>query len=116
VKNSFRKLTLLAVSLLTTGGALGATPPAQLYAQKCAACHGKDLKGNPAMAKMFKVEPRAMDLVSKETLAKKDAELIEITTKGKNKMPAQEGKLTADDIAGLIAYIRTQAAPEEKTK
>jgi mono/diheme cytochrome c family protein len=36
-----------------------------------------------------------------------DAELSDITTNGKNKMPAYGKSLKAEDIAGLVAYIHT---------
>ena len=36
-----------------------------------------------------------------------DAELSDIIAKGKNKMPSYEKTLKADDIKGLVAYIRT---------
>jgi len=37
-----------------------------VYDAKCAGCHGKDAKGNPGMAKMFKVDPSALNLTSDE--------------------------------------------------
>jgi cytochrome c5 len=36
-----------------------------------------------------------------------DAQLTEIVAKGKNKMPAYDGKLTADQIKALVAHMRT---------
>ena len=38
-----------------------------------------------------------------------DAELTGIITNGKNKMPAYGKTLKADDIKGLVAYIRSLA-------
>ena len=35
-----------------------------------------------------------------------DAQLTEVVTKGRNKMPAYEGKLSKEQIAQLVAYIR----------
>jgi mono/diheme cytochrome c family protein len=35
-----------------------------------------------------------------------EAHLTEITVKGKNKMPGYDKKLTADEIKGLVAYVR----------
>lgn len=79
---------------------------AKTFAAKCASCHGKDAKGNPAMAKMFKVEPSAMDL----TGGKASGELAGVISKGKGKMPAFDGKLKAEEIAGLAAYLASLAA------
>ncbi len=86
---------------------------AKTYAAKCASCHGKDLKGNPAMAKAFKLEPARLSLVSKQTLNKTDEELNAITAKGEGKMPAYAGKLKAEDIAALTAYIRKVGAEKK---
>ncbi len=102
------------VRSLSGGGAPAAAAPAgggaSTYAAKCASCHGKDGKGNPAMAKMFKVDLAALDLVDKDSLAKSDGELAKLTADGLNKMPAYKGKLTDGDIAAVVAYIRALAA------
>lgn len=80
------------------------------YGSKCASCHAKDGQGNPAMAKVFKVEPAALNLIKKETLDKKDEELIKITRTGVNKMPAfKEDKLADADLKAVIAYMRALA-------
>ena len=103
---------VLSGVLLFTSASLPAADAAkgkEVFEKKCAMCHAKDLKGNPAMAKMFKLDQSALNLVKKDTQDKKDADLITITTKGKGKMPAQEGKLSADDIANTVAYIRSAA-------
>ncbi|MBK8575223.1 MAG: cytochrome c [Elusimicrobia bacterium] len=90
-------------------------PTQSLYVQKCASCHGKDGKGAPAMAKMFKLEMALFDLTDKATLDKKDEELIKITSKGLNKMPAYETKLKAEEIIALTTYFRS-LAPSSKPK
>ncbi|MDP9263866.1 MAG: c-type cytochrome, partial [Acidobacteriota bacterium] len=49
----------------------------------------------------------ARDFHSPEVQKLTDAQFIEIITKGKEKMPAYgAGKLTADQIKGLAAYVR----------
>ena len=82
---------------------------AKLYAAKCASCHAKDAKGNPAMAKAFKMEPEKLNLLAEASLKKTDAELAKITTDGSGKMPAYKGKLSDADIKGLVGYIRSLA-------
>ena len=109
-----RFLSLSCAVLVMASGSLFAADAAkgkEVFDKKCAMCHAKDLKGNPAMAKMYKLDPSALNLVKKETQDKKDADLIATTTKGKGKMPAQEGKLTVDDIANAVAYIRSVGSP-----
>lgn len=68
------------------------------FKAKCAMCHGANGEGKPAM----KVAPL------KEAAAKSDAELTATITKGKPpKMPAFEGKLSADQIKALVADIKS---------
>ena len=77
---------------------------AEIYKTKCQACHGVDGKGNTPVAKPLGVRSFQSPEVLKET----DAELIAITQKGKNKMPAYAGpgKLTDAQIKAQIAFIR----------
>jgi mono/diheme cytochrome c family protein len=76
---------------------------AALYKSKCASCHGADGKGDTAVGKKLGVRSFSAPEVAKAT----DAELIEITTKGKGKMPAYDKKLTEDQIKELVKFIRT---------
>ena len=46
------------------------------------------------------------DFHSPEVAKESDAQLTEIITKGKNKMPVYEGKLKDTEIKDLVAYIR----------
>jgi mono/diheme cytochrome c family protein len=112
----FGFMTVVCGSILATGWAADVPKGQTLYATKCAMCHAKDLKGNPAMAKVLKVDAVKLNLASKETQAKTDAELIATTTKGDGKMPAQEKKLTADEIANIIAYVHSAGGAGEKAK
>ncbi len=91
------------VALLTCGviavcsSSAVAQDAATTYKAKCAMCHGADGKGG-------KMGTR--DFASAEVKAETDAQLTDIITKGKGKMPSYDGKLKAEDIKGLIAYIR----------
>jgi hypothetical protein len=49
---------------------------------------------------------KAKDLRSTEVQSKTDAELAEVITKGKGKMPAFGAKAKPDDVTKLVAYIR----------
>ena len=72
------------------------------YKAKCQMCHAADGSGKtPAGEKMGAHDLRAPDVV-KET----DAQMIDITSKGKNKMPAFAGKLTDAQIKDVVGYIR----------
>ena len=76
-----------------------------VFKQKCTACHAADGSGNNFMGKKLNIP----DLRSVEAQKLSDAELTEIITKGKNKMPAYEKTLKAEEIKGLVAYIRSIA-------
>ena len=73
-----------------------------LFKAKCAMCHGPDGKGEVPMGKKLS----ARNLGSTEVQGQSDAQLTEVVTKGKNKMPAYDGKLSKEQIAQLVAYIR----------
>src|SRR6266567_8990553 len=76
-----------------------------LFKSKCAACHGPDGKGEVPMGKKL----GARNLASMEVQSQSDAQLVEVVTKGKNKMPSYDGKLKSDEIKGLVTYIRELA-------
>jgi cytochrome c6 len=73
------------------------------FKAKCAMCHGADGKGDTAMGKKFGVK----DMGSADVQGKSDADLTTMITKGKDKMPPYDGKLTKEQIDGLVKYIRT---------
>lgn len=73
-----------------------------LYKSKCQVCHGADGKGSPAGQKMG-----VKDFHDPEVAKQSDADLIKVTKEGKGKMPKYDGKLTDDQIKGLIKFIRS---------
>jgi len=92
--------------------AWGMNPPAHAdttaeinYKAKCAACHGPDGRGDAEVGKKLGTH----DFRSSEVQKMSDAELTEILAKGKNKMPAYEKSLKADEIKGLVGYLRALA-------
>ncbi len=92
-----------AAALLLFSAPLRAqTDAASTFKAKCAPCHGADGKGDtPAGQKLG-----AHDFTSPEVAKMTDAELIEITKHGKNKMPAYADKLSDAEIKDLVAYVR----------
>ena len=46
------------------------------------------------------------NLGAAEVQGQSDAQITDLVTKGKNKMPAFDGKLTKEQIGYLVAYIR----------
>jgi len=73
-----------------------------LYKSKCAACQART---EPVRRRGRKMG--AHDFTTAEVQGMSDMELSTIITNGKNKMPAYGKSLKADDIKGLVAYIRT---------
>lgn len=78
-----------------------------MFAKRCAMCHGPDATGDTPMAKALGAT--IPDFRSKTVQDMSDADIKKQILEGKNKMPPQSG-LTDDDIANLIAFIRTFAA------
>lgn len=110
---------LLAAAALRASAAEGpkADPVAAAYKAKCAACHAKDGTGNPAMTKMFKAKPEALNLVDAETLDKKDEDLTKTIESGKGKMPAfTKEKLKDVSVKELIAFVHSLAPAKKEVK
>ena len=76
--------------------------PAKLFKANCTLCHGADGSGDNPTGKAF----HAKDLRSAEVQKQTDAELAELITKGKRKMPAFGAKIKPDDVTKLVAYLR----------
>lgn len=72
------------------------------YKAKCAGCHGPDGTGSTPAGKAMKVRDFHAPEVQKET----DAELTDIISNGKNKMPKYADKLKDPEIKDLAAYVR----------
>ena len=75
-----------------------------VYDKSCKSCHGPDGAGNPAVAKMMKVEMN--HLGSKEAQAKSDDELKAVVTNGVGKMKPI-GSVQGDQVAAVVAFVRT---------
>jgi cytochrome c6 len=95
-------LPLVAVAFLFPALLRAGDDGAALFKSKCAMCHGPDGKGEVPMGKKL----GARDLTSDDVQKQSDAQLTEVVTKGKNKMPSYSEKLSKDQIAQLVAYIR----------
>ncbi len=74
-----------------------------LFKAKCAACHGANGAGDTTMGKNLKLK----DLGSAEVQKMSDEEIANTISKGKNKMPAYDGKLTKEQINDLVKFIRS---------
>jgi mono/diheme cytochrome c family protein len=93
---------VIGLVALCSGLSFAQSAGENLFKTKCAACHGADGKGEVPIAKRL----GARNLGSADVQSQSDAEITDIITKGKNKMPAFDGKLTKEQIGQLVAFIR----------
>lgn len=101
MKRIFSLAVALGLMLMVAAPAASAGDVAAHYKAKCQMCHGPDGKGTPVGIKMG-----ARDFHSAESMKLTEAQLLDVIAKGKNKMPAFNGKLTADQIKALAAYVK----------
>ena len=112
MKRNFPGLVLAAV-FATALAAILAAPPvsaaaarSENYETYCSVCHGDDGTGQTEQGK----KKGARDLTSARWQDKvDDARLTRSITKGHEKMPSFEKKLSADEIKALVAEVRTLA-------
>lgn len=100
---------VLIVGVLVAGGIIAAQKGdakagKEIYAKRCATCHGAAGEGKDAIAKMLKVELKPLG--AKEVQAKPDAELRKVIAEGKGKMQPVKG-LSDSELTNLVAYLRT---------
>ena len=94
----------LSIAMWTAPARAGAPDGKEVYMKSCKTCHGAEGHGNPAIAKVMKVEMKALG--SKEVQAKSDDDLKATITKGTGKMKAVAG-LSAKQIDDVVAFVRT---------
>ncbi len=95
--------SLVLIACLALAGTAFAADGAATFKAKCAMCHGATGAADTGMGKSMGIK----DLGSAAVQGKSDAELTTIITKGQGKMPAYAGKISDEDISGLVKYIRT---------
>jgi len=113
MKKSSKKMAVLVSACLLTvaGGATAWSADAKAgkatYDKLCVSCHGADGKGNPAMAKMM--GEKELNIVDKETTAKKDDVLLKVIVEGAGKMPASGKNLNKQEQTDVLSYMRSLA-------
>jgi mono/diheme cytochrome c family protein len=78
-----------------------APPGKALYESKCALCHGANGVAKATAKGSANLNDPAWQ---KKTT---DEAIVEVTLKGKNKMPKYEGKLTNEEVQSIVSYIRS---------
>ena len=97
------RIVIAVVILALAASPILAADGAALFKSKCAACHGPDGKGETPVGKTLKVA----SLGSAEVQKLSDADLEKAISDGKGKMPAFKGKLAADELKAVVAFVRT---------
>ena len=104
MRTMFRvSLVVLAIAFTMSISAFAADATADVFKSKCASCHGGDGKGDTPAGKKMNVK----DLASEDVQKQSDADLAGVIEKGKKPMPGYEGKVTKEQIDGLVKWIRT---------
>jgi len=104
------KTGMVVVGIVAAGLWFVAASPAQaqsngekVYKAKCAGCHAADGSGNSPAGKAMKARDYCSEDVKKET----DAEMTDIVLKGKNKMPAFQGKISDADVKDVVEFVQS---------
>jgi mono/diheme cytochrome c family protein len=88
--------------VLFTVPAVSQTDGGSDYRAQCAGCHGANGTLLPKMARLQNVDPKKLALTASEL---KREEMIAITEKGREKMPAFEKELTKEQIVAIVDYV-----------
>jgi mono/diheme cytochrome c family protein len=96
-------IAVLAVVLLLLSSPTFADSGADVYKMRCSACHGPNGAGQTMIGRNLKLRSLAAPEVQNET----DAQLEAIITQGRNRMPSYSRKLSKDQIAAVVKYIRS---------
>jgi cbb3-type cytochrome c oxidase subunit III len=101
-------VALTATALLAAGqdGKASAKGDA-VFAKLCVNCHGADGKAQTEMG----TKVQAADLTSKSVQDLSESRMVEVVTKGNQKMPAFGDKLSSSDIRNVVAYVRQFGKP-----
>ena len=117
MNNRAKTATLILVVIISSCAFVMGTPANRVagapvadgtavYLAKCAVCHGKDGRGLPTWK--AKGQPDFADANWQKS--RTDAALIKATQDGKGKfMPAFKSKLSDDEIAAVVARVRSFA-------
>jgi mono/diheme cytochrome c family protein len=104
---------LLGGLLGVIGSSPGTVPPSDvdegrvIYERHCVDCHGPEGRGDGPKA--TSLSPRPGNLISAQTSAKSDQELLKIIANGRPRtaMPGWNEQLSRDEQQAVLAYIRS---------
>jgi cbb3-type cytochrome c oxidase subunit III len=78
----------------------------EVFEANCASCHGADGKGRTPAGKKLRVKDLAVSQLASSDIEK---QIVNGTqdAKGNARMPEFKTKLSPDEIAALVAYVKT---------
>jgi len=101
-------VALVAFLLNLTGTAIA--DGAEIWAKKCALCHGKDGKGTTPMCEKYKcrdlTKPEVQAAFTDDQAAKSIMEGIK-NSSGNTVMPPYKEKLTTEEVKEVVKFLRT---------
>jgi len=97
------KCLVLVACLALASTAFAAADGAAIFKAKCAMCHGPNGDASTGMAKSMGLKPLSSPDVQKQSAA----DITNIVTNGKGKMPASKGKLTDEEISAVVTYVKS---------
>jgi mono/diheme cytochrome c family protein len=74
-----------------------------IFQEQCVGCHGPDGRAQTDMGKTM----HAADLTSSAVQQQSASQLSKIVKNGKGKMPSFDGKLSDDEIDGVVTYVKS---------
>ena len=74
-----------------------------VYNTNCASCHGRDGKSNTPKGRSTEAD----DLTDSSVKSMSDAKMARIIRNGKGEMPGFAKKMTAAQVAAVVAYVKT---------
>jgi cytochrome c6 len=93
-----KRLLLAAVLLASAAVARAEATGAEVYAKRCAMCHGKDGKPSAVGQKMGAADLGGTKLG--------EAEIAKVVAEGKGKMAGFKGKITDAEIEAVSKYVK----------
>lgn len=96
-----------------TGGTPVVASGAEIYAQRCALCHGAEGKGDGPASAGLNPKPRNHTDGSYMN-AQTDEQLLTVIREGKGAMPAWKSVMSEEEIHAVLKHVRTLAVPPYK--
>ncbi len=100
-----KRILAAIVALWVVVPALALADDAESWDKKCASCHGKDGKGKTKMGEKMQVrdytDAKVQDAMTDDQLEKGITEGVK-----EKKMPAFKDKLKAEEVKGMVKFMR----------